>query len=305
MTPLDWAQLDGWLGTAASGLVAEIDRQLSEDWLRILDASGMWRWMYSRDDDHYGVAVNARDDRVLVPMWGWPSKVGPTVMAWTVPTDGVTSVTLPNLTDNADVRRALALLSQVVPALDAACIVEGCRRRHQPKKRMCGLHRSRKAKTGDVGDPDVMRHPLPAERLAAMSVRVGDCLIWTGNVNNRGYGKMGFATNDGRRRRNRYAHRVAYEVHVGPIPHGRSILHSCDTPACIEPSHLRPGTQAENGQDVIDRERHPRHLSQAVVADLYARVDAGVPYAAISVAMGLPLGTVTARAWRRRHGHLK
>jgi hypothetical protein len=42
------------------------------------------------------------------------------------------------------------------------------------------------------------------------------------------------------------AHRASYVLHVGPIPDGLDILHSCDVKACVNPAHLRPGTHQEN-----------------------------------------------------------
>jgi len=51
------------------------------------------------------------------------------------------------------------------------------------------------------------------------------------------------------------AHRVSYEHHVQPITNGLHILHSCDTPACINPKHLREGTPKENGEDKAQRGR--------------------------------------------------
>ena len=42
------------------------------------------------------------------------------------------------------------------------------------------------------------------------------------------------------------AHRLAYEMHVGPIPEGMDIDHTCGRRECIEPSHLRPLTPLEN-----------------------------------------------------------
>ncbi|WP_082445555.1 HNH endonuclease signature motif containing protein [Pseudomonas sp. FH4] len=87
------------------------------------------------------------------------------------------------------------------------------------------------------------------ESLKARSERVGECLIWRGGLNPGGYG---YVWHEGK---NRATHRVSYEMNVGPIPEGLELLHSCDTPSCIEPSHLSPGTHAENMKEMSDRKR--------------------------------------------------
>ena len=54
------------------------------------------------------------------------------------------------------------------------------------------------------------------------------------------------------------AHRVAYELAVGPIPEKRDILHRCDVPRCVRPDHLMVGTPQENSRDMVRKGRAPR-----------------------------------------------
>lgn len=75
------------------------------------------------------------------------------------------------------------------------------------------------------------------------------CWVWQRTQNNKGYGQLRI---DGRMH---YAHRVAYTLSHGPIPEGMSVLHSCDNPLCINPAHLRAGTQSENMSECYVRGR--------------------------------------------------
>ena len=64
----------------------------------------------------------------------------------------------------------------------------------------------------------------------------GGCWLWAGGINAGGYGQ--FHLEGGKR----YAHRVAYETLVGPIPKGLTIDHACHVRNCVNPVHLRPAT---------------------------------------------------------------
>lgn len=78
------------------------------------------------------------------------------------------------------------------------------------------------------------------------------CWLWTDSWTPAGYGIISLG---GRRGKKTGAHRAAYELYVGPIPEGLDILHRCDTPCCVNPDHLYPGTDFQNRKDMVDRGR--------------------------------------------------
>lgn len=72
-----------------------------------------------------------------------------------------------------------------------------------------------------------------------------DCWEWIGMLNDQGYGIAGVRNSHIR------AHRLAYELFKGPLSRGDYILHNphCRTRACVNPAHLRIGSQKENAAD--------------------------------------------------------
>lgn len=92
-------------------------------------------------------------------------------------------------------------------------------------------------------------------RIAERSVRIGDCLVWTGAMTTDGYGRLKV---NGRMER---THRAAWVAHHGPIPSETPlVLHRCDNPPCSEISHLFLGTTQDNVTDKMEKGRHRNGL---------------------------------------------
>jgi hypothetical protein len=84
--------------------------------------------------------------------------------------------------------------------------------------------------------------PIPDRFHRRYVVAENGCWIWIGHSDaNGGYGLLNI--NNGKPA---WAHRLSYELHVGPIPKGLVIDHLCRQRNCVNWRHLEPVTNAEN-----------------------------------------------------------
>lgn len=122
-------------------------------------------------------------------------------------------------------------------------------------KGLCSKHYKRYRKHGD---PNILvftprgASDIEALRFKGWTVTESGCWEWNGHLDPDGYGVV---SRDCRPYR---AHRLSYEVHIGPIPEGRVICHTCDNRKCINPDHLFHGTSRDNTYDALAKDRLAR-----------------------------------------------
>ncbi len=139
------------------------------------------------------------------------------------------------------------------------------------------------------------------------STEIEGCHPWTACTTQDGYGLFrinGTLTT---------AHRVSYEITVGPIPDGMVVRHSnrCTTRGCVNPDHLSTGTQADNMRDRDEAGRTPRgessgasKLKKVEVEEIRKRAAAGETQTSISKDYEVTPSTISAIVHRKTWRHI-
>lgn len=89
------------------------------------------------------------------------------------------------------------------------------------------------------------------------TVDAEECWLWFAGRTASGYGILAHHG------RSLYAHRLAYEIHNGPIPRHLHVLHRCDNPPCVNPAHLFLGDHRANMNDMVRKGRNCHKLTHA------------------------------------------
>lgn len=92
-----------------------------------------------------------------------------------------------------------------------------------------------------------------ADRIRFMQkvhIREDGCWEWKAARFSKGYGQ--FTIGDFNHR----AHRVSHWNFNGPFDTDMDVMHSCDREWCVCPDHLSGGTNTQNRQDSVFKERH-------------------------------------------------
>lgn len=129
------------------------------------------------------------------------------------------------------------------------CAIEGCCKPFLARG-WCQMHYLR-WKT--FGSATHFIPTTPAERFWAQvnKSKGRGCWIWTATISGK-YGQISIKS------RKFTAHRFSWELHNGAIPSGQQVLHRCDNPVCVRPSHLFLGDSSANMRDMVAKGRHPK-----------------------------------------------
>lgn len=122
------------------------------------------------------------------------------------------------------------------------CVVAECAGLYYARD-MCAKHYKRLWKKGTLHLDRIVGNDV--DRFWSKVNKTNNCWLWLGTQNGLGYGSF----SQGSKRV--AAHRFSYELHVGKIPEGLHLDHvvsrGCKSTLCVNPKHLEPVTNRENG----------------------------------------------------------
>lgn len=133
------------------------------------------------------------------------------------------------------------------------------------------------------------------------------CWLWTASTNGFGYGSIwtGYKL--------RRAHRFSWLIHNGDIPDGIRVLHKCDVPQCVRPSHLFLGTDIDNIVDKLSKGRgnnrrgsdHPgAKITESQVVQMRIERERGTPLKELETKYGLSNGEISLICNRKKWRHI-
>ena len=129
------------------------------------------------------------------------------------------------------------------------CSFDGCTRPGKSRGLCNGHYEQRRLGRAPAPLRKVVTGTLEERVAQSIEKQPDGCWIWTGHLNDQGYGLISIKNREMR------AHRVAYEMAKGPIPRGRVLDHSCHNHACVNPEHTAPVTQKMNMENLAGAHR--------------------------------------------------
>jgi|SRR6267378_597111 len=86
---------------------------------------------------------------------------------------------------------------------------------------------------------------IKAKLLRKRRIDENNCWIYTGHIDKKGYGRIGY----GESGKDRLVHRVSAEFWLPNYKSELLVCHKCDNPPCFNPEHLFQGTHLDNATD--------------------------------------------------------
>lgn len=143
----------------------------------------------------------------------------------------------------------------------------------------------------------------------------GDCWLWVGSKDEKGYGTVRY------RGKTEKAHRVSWEIANAAPAGAMFVCHKCDNPSCVRPDHLFLGTNHDNaldrhmkgrskalfvcGHEINRGSSHPRtNLTEAIVIDIRNQHAAGVSQRDLAKEHGIHSSQISRIVNRRNWSHV-